>query len=186
MSGPSFTISRTSTLLGPWRPLAANKYDMLVLDTVSTTSAAANFDAAGMVTRLHATSGASGEPKLLLAYVNAGQAEDYRSYWQPSWSAAPPSFVLAPDPDGFKGDHVVKYWDPRWQTIATGMIASAIKSGFNGAYLNWVQGYADPSVTAATAADGVDPKAELIKFVGALRGIGALITQNTNNIRGLF
>jgi len=68
---------------------------------------------------------------------------------------------------------VIQVWQagqgPRWQAIATGMVDSAIRSGFDGAYLDWVQGYADPSVAAAAMADGVDPKAELIRFVGALR-----------------
>jgi hypothetical protein len=32
--------------------------------------------------------------KTLLAYLSIGLANNYRSYWQPSWNSSPPSFIL--------------------------------------------------------------------------------------------
>ncbi|MGH7162172.1 MAG: endo alpha-1,4 polygalactosaminidase, partial [Planctomycetota bacterium] len=91
-----------------------------------------------------------GSGKLCLAYVNVGQAEEYRTYWRPEWRApapdAPgsPSFLLAPDPDGWPGNYPVAYWEPGWRAHLFGSPASlvdaAVEDGFDGAYLDWVLG----------------------------------------------
>ena len=67
-----------------------------------------------------------GSDRLLLAYVDVGQAEDYRDYWQPSWvaptetEAGDPEFLLTIDPDGWSGNYVVAYWDMRWKDLWVG------------------------------------------------------------------
>jgi cysteinyl-tRNA synthetase len=86
----------------------------------------------------------SGGKKIVLAYMSIGQAEDYRSYWQPEWVENPPVWLDAPDPD-WTGDYWVKFWDPGWQAIIYGSPESyldrIIALGFDGIYLDRVDAY---------------------------------------------
>jgi len=137
-------------LHGDVDPVAASRYEMLVLD-------------------------ASARPvpgKLCLAYVNVGEAEAYRPYWKAFWrvpEAGPgvPDYLLAADPDGWRDNYVVAYWDPRWQALlwggVGGMVDEALAAGFDGVFLDWVLAYGDPAVAAA--ASSVDPERAMAKLV---------------------
>ncbi len=108
--------------------------------------------------------------KLCLAYVNVGEAEEYRPYWKTFWRApdpgpAVPNYLLAADPDGWKGNYVVAYWDPRWQAVLWGgagaLVDEALAAGFDGVFLDWVLAYREPSV----AARGADPERAMGRLV---------------------
>jgi hypothetical protein len=105
--------------------LVASHYDMLVIEPTRTdwSSDDKNFDTRGMVTRLKNSQASDGtHRKLIIAYVDIGEAEDWRWYW--TWSkdwdctgdppAAWPDYILACDPDGWTGNYPVAYWDPLW------------------------------------------------------------------------
>lgn len=111
--------------------------------------------------------------KLCLAYVNVGEAEEYRSYWKTFWrppdlGPGVPDYLLAADPDGWKGNYVVAYWDPRWQAVLWGgagsLVDEALAAGFDGVFLDWVLAYREPSV----AARGGDPERAMARLVADL------------------
>jgi cysteinyl-tRNA synthetase len=108
--------------------------------------------------------------KLCLAYVNVGEAEEYRPYWKTFWRAPDPGpgvpdYLLAADPDGWKGNYVVAYWDPRWQGLIWGgagaLVDEALAAGFDGVFLDWVLAYREPAV----AARGGDPERAMARLV---------------------
>ncbi len=86
--------------------LAESDYDLLVVEPGNTLRDEPA-DAAQLVHDLHAKPG--GGNRLVLAYIDVGQAEDYRSYWQDTWQAPTPErpgsppFLITVDPDGWSG-----------------------------------------------------------------------------------
>jgi len=195
--------------------LVASRYDMLVLEPTRTdwSSDDRYFDTRGMVARLKGSPAGDGAPsewvaslpfiskwpfrsdgvhrKVILAYVDIGEAEDWRWYWD--WSkdwdcvGAPPTdwpdYILACDPDGWSGNYPVAYWDEDWKDIViygenqgnhpdrdyTSAIDEAILDGFDGIYLDWVEGYENTDVIAAAQAEGLDPAVEMIAFIQEMR-----------------
>lgn len=87
-----------------------------------------------------------GRRRIVLAYVNIGEAEDYRSYWKKSWAteAGRPEWMGSANAR-WQGDHRVRHWHPDWQAIVFGNAQSIfhrlIKAGFDGAYLDRVDIY---------------------------------------------
>ncbi len=174
--------------------LVASHYDMLVVEPTRTdwSSDDKYFDTRGMVTQLKDSQASDGtHRKLVIAYVDIGEAEDWRWYW--SWSenwdcvgdppADWPDYILACDPDGWAGNYPVAYWDPRWQDVViygqnqnsepygdyTSVIDEVIKDGFDGIYLDWVEGFENEDVVAAAQAEGKDPAVEMIAFIQEMR-----------------
>src|SRR6476469_2805209 len=45
----------------------------------------------------------------VVAYLNIGQAESYRTYWQHGWRVGAPDWLAQADPD-WPGDFFVRYW----------------------------------------------------------------------------
>lgn len=175
---------------GAVEELAESGYDMLVLEPTCTdwSSTDREFDTAEMVENLKASGAGDGvHRKLVLAYIDIGEAEDWRWYW--TWSsdwepgepfpADWPDFIVAPDPDGWEGNYPVAYWEPAWKDIIiygenTGAapgrdyrsaLDEALEHGFDGVYLDWVEGYEDPDVAGEAAAQGVDPAEEMADLI---------------------
>ena len=122
-----------------------------------------------------------GGKRLILAYVDIGEAEDYRTYWQPDWvpprngRKGTPDYILAPDPDGWTGNYVVAYWDQRWKQLWTGsggLIERLAEDGFDGVYLDWVEAYDDDRVIQEANRTGKDPAVEMLNFIQEIRDAG--------------
>ncbi len=155
--------------------LAQSDYDLLVVEPTATVRGNEAFDMAGMVARLHA--GKAG--RLVLAYVDAGQAERFRGYWPKEWTppargkGGQPSFLLTADPDGWHDDFPVAYWDKRWQEVfATGKeseVGRAMRAGFDGLYLDWIDGYSDDAVAAEARRQNVNPAHAMVDFIRTIR-----------------
>lgn len=90
--------------------LARSNYDMLVLEPTRTdwSSDNKNFDTKAMVDSLKNTLASDGvHRKLVIAYIDIGEAEDWRWYWTWSTTWTPgtplpgdwPAYIVAPDPD---------------------------------------------------------------------------------------
>ena len=144
-----------------------SSYDLAVIDAIVTESNNTDYDVASVVSDWHAAS----HPKLVLAYIDVGQAEDFRTYWQPGWTIGNPAWILGNDPDGWEGNYPVAYWDPQWQALWLddgGMLDIVIEAGFDGIYLDWIEAYSDDNVIAAAQAQSVDPRAAMIEWVAAL------------------
>lgn len=174
--------------------LISSRYDMLVLEPTRTdwSSDDRTFDTRGTVARLKGSPAHDGaQRKLVIAYADIGEAEDWRWYW--TWSkdwdctgdppADWPDYILACDPDGWSGNYPVAYWDPRWKDIViygenqssapygdyTSVIDEVLKDGLDGVYLDWVEAYEDETVVAAALAAGKDPAAEMVAFIQEIR-----------------
>jgi cysteinyl-tRNA synthetase len=103
--------------------LAATDYPLLVIEPGQNFTDSP-YDMANIISTLRTAP--DGTERLLLAYVDIGQAEDYRDYWESNWvaptenDAGDPDFLLTIDPDGWSGNYVVAYWDPAWKNMWTG------------------------------------------------------------------
>ena len=174
--------------------LAGSHYDMLVLEPTRTDWSSDDklFDTKRMVQRLRNTKASDGvHRKLIIAYIDIGQAEDWRWYWTWSKEWAPgdplpsdwPDYILTHDPDGWGGNYPVAYWDTRWKDIViygknqdssphgnyNSVIDEVIKDGFDGVYLDWVEGFENSAVIAKAQAEGKDPAVEMINFIQEIR-----------------
>jgi cysteinyl-tRNA synthetase len=177
--------------------LMNSRYDLLVLEPLCTDwsyEEAKRFDTAGMVAKIKASKANNGiDRKLVMAYVNIAEAEDWRWYWiennWPAWEqgkprpAGLPNWILKQDPDGWSGNFPVAYWDADWQDIVifgenTGdnpdrhfksAIDEIIQDGFDGVFMDWVAAFEDDTVIAAAKIAGVDPEEEMIKLIQRIR-----------------
>ena len=78
--------------------------------------------------------------KLFISYISIGEAEDYRSYWQNSWTTGSPSWLDSVDPN-WAGNYKVRYWDTAWQQIIYTYLDTIIHQGFDGAYLDIIDAW---------------------------------------------
>ena len=61
--------------------MAASEYDLVVLDFIPSERGNTDYPMAQVVAWLQNAP----RPKLVLVYIDIGEAEDYRSYWQEGW-----------------------------------------------------------------------------------------------------
>ncbi len=120
-----------------------------------------------------------GGPKLVLAYVSIGEAEDYRWYWQESWDADHDGI---PDPDApswlgpgnpeWEGNYKVKYWEPGWQAIifgdSTSYLDKVVAAGFDGVYLDIIDAYEYWGPDGESGLERVTAEQEMVEFVQAV------------------
>ncbi|UCC61956.1 MAG: endo alpha-1,4 polygalactosaminidase, partial [Anaerolineae bacterium] len=178
--------------------LVASRYDMLVLEPTRTdwSSDDKHFDTGRMVARLKGSAASDGaHRKLVLAYIDIGEAEDWRWYWK--WStgwdctgdrpADWPDYILTCDPDGWTGNYPVAYWDAAWKDVViygrhqgsdpdrdySSVLDEVLLDGFDGIYLDWVEAFEDETVAAAARAVGKDPATEKIAFINEMKQVAA-------------
>ncbi len=158
--------------------IAASTHDMIVLDFIPSEENNTDYPMAEVIAQLHQAH----HPKLVIAYIDIGEAEEYRTYWQPGWDIGNPAWIITGDPDGWEGNYPVAYWYDEWQDIwlneETGLIQAIVDAGFDGIYLDWVEAYSDEAVAAFAAADDADPRQEMIWFVGDLAEFGRARHEN--------
>jgi cysteinyl-tRNA synthetase, unknown class len=86
----------------------------------------------------------SGGDRLVLCYMSIGEAEDYRWYWDPSWTAEPPSWLGPENPD-WPGNYLVDYWNSAWQSLIYGSeeayLDRILEAGFDGVYLDKIDSF---------------------------------------------
>ena len=86
----------------------------------------------------------NGGQRLVISYMSIGEAEDYRYYWQSSWSVGNPTWIKNENPD-WEGNYKVLYWDVGWQAIMYGNNDSYLKkildAGFDGVYLDIIDAF---------------------------------------------
>ena len=144
--------------------IAASGYDMVVLDFIPSEESNTDYPMADVVAQLHGAP----SPKLVIAYVDIGEAEDYRTYWQQGWRVGDPEWIAGDDPDGWEGNYPVAYWHDEWREIwlgEGGTLQQILDAGFDGVYLDWIEAYSDENVVVIAERDGVDPVQEMIWWV---------------------
>ncbi len=161
--------------------LAATGYDMLVIEPGNTFAEDA-YDTQALIGELRHKP--DGSPRILLAYIDIGQAEDYRAYWGKEWRAPKgerpgnPDFIIINDPDGWSGNYPVAYWRQEWKTLwlgEHGIITTLARLGFDGVYLDWVEGYDEESVVKVAQEEGRDAEMEMVLFIEEIGSIGRAV-----------
>ncbi len=160
--------------------LVNSRYDLVVLEPTRSDRGNTEFNTAGMVERLHKSSASVPDrTKLVVAYIDIGQAEDWRTYWTADWVApkggeiGSPDFLITIDPDGWAGNFPVAYWDERWKEIMiqgkNSVLQQVLDDGFDGIYMDWVEAYSDTSVMMAAENEGLNLAQEMIDFISEIR-----------------
>lgn len=158
------------------RKIADSEHDMVVVDYLPSQPHHAAYPMADTVAALK--QGPNGRKRIVIAYLNVGQAEDYRSYWRKGWKPGAPGWILTTDPDGWPGNFPVAYWQPQWRAIATGLARDIAGAGFDGAYLDWVGGFQDATVERRAAQDGIDAADEMAALVQSVGEAARAINPN--------
>ena len=151
--------------------IVESEHDLVVLDFIPSEQQNTDYPIGDVVDRLHEAD----HHKLVLAYIDIGQAEDYRVYWGEDWRIGDPDWIVANDPDGWEGNYPVAYWREEWQAIwlgEDGFVSQIVAAGFDGVYLDWVEAYSDENVATAAGRDFVDPVDEMADWVTALAETG--------------
>ncbi|ERJ95831.1 putative cysteine--tRNA ligase [Selenomonas sp. oral taxon 892 str. F0426] len=82
---------------------------------------------------------ANGGQRLLLSYMSVGEAADYRTYWQPSWTDERPHWLAEPNPE-WPGSYKARYWSQEWHDLLYGSpdayLDKIMAAGFDGAFLD--------------------------------------------------
>ncbi len=153
------------------RACERSAHDLVVIDFIPSEANNTDFPIAEVVANLQSAA----HPKLVLAYIDIGQAEDFRTYWQSGWEPGNPDWIAGPDPDGWAGNYPVAFWRDEWQAIwlrTDGYLQAIIDAGFDGVYLDWVEAYSDPNVKALAEAQGIDARAEMVRWVSRIAAFG--------------
>ena len=156
--------------------LIGTHFDMYVLEPVVTEKGLSDFDISGLVSDIRNYNiNNYGKDPIILAYIDIGQAEDWRWYWQSGWKIGEPDWIVGGDPDDWEGCYPVAYWNLAWENIVIygsgGMshLDESLKAGFDGIYMDWVEGYDDENVITKADADGVNPVNEMFNFIEKIR-----------------
>jgi len=80
-------------------------------------------------------------PRIVLAYVSVGEAEDYRYYWDRAANGGAASFLDRPNPN-WPGNVRVRFWDPAWHAVLfsgrDAWVDRILAAGFDGVFLDTV------------------------------------------------
>ncbi len=168
--------------------LVGTHFDMYVLEPVVTEDEEENFDIAGLITEIRDYNVTNHHKNpVILAYVDMGQAEDWRWYWKAGWGPGNPEWIVAGDPDGWEGNYPVAYWYTGWQDIVIygtdGMshVQATLDAGFDGIYMDWVEAFSDTAVVAKAETDGItNTVTAMLDFIENIRTYARVTATNAN------
>ncbi|MFC1736325.1 endo alpha-1,4 polygalactosaminidase [Candidatus Hydrogenedentota bacterium] len=117
----------------------ATNYDLFIIDLFAGDGAAYT---ASEIDALQTKPG--GAQRQVICYMSIGEVEDYRYYWQTSWTTSPPTWLAAENPN-WPGNFKVRYWDSAWQAIIFGSESAyldrILAAGFDGVYLDIIDAF---------------------------------------------
>ncbi|KAA3643029.1 MAG: hypothetical protein DWQ07_21160 [Chloroflexi bacterium] len=151
--------------------IAESTHDMVVIDFIPSEENNTDYPMQEVIAQWHEAE----TPKLVIAYIDIGEAESYRTYWQADWGIGNPSWIAGDDPDGWEGNYPVAYWYDEWREIwlgTDGYLQAIVDAGFDGVYLDWVEAYSDENVLRLAQEDGVDALQEMVYWVGDIGDFG--------------
>jgi cysteinyl-tRNA synthetase len=124
--------------------------------------------------------------RLVLSYMSIGEAEDYRFYWDPSWSQQRPEWMRSENEE-WGGNYPVDYWRPEWKQIIFGSpqayLDQIIAAGFDGVYLDRVDVYWERREDRSTSQqDMVQFVRELSAYAKALHPSFLIVPQNAEGL----
>ena len=118
------------------KAVGGTAYDLVIMDYSSNGEDDGEFSQE----QIRALKHSPGGPKIVLAYMSIGEAEDYRFYWREEWYDDEPSWLDAENSD-WPGNYKVRFWDPNWQSIVLQYADRLLESGFDGVYLDIIDAY---------------------------------------------
>lgn len=135
-------------------PFAVAAHDLVVLDFARFGDEGSRFTPQ-QINAIKNSAGGDGHRKVATSYISIGEASEFRSHWDASWtangkadsplSATAPSWLGPVNPD-FTESRKVRYWDAGWQDeifndAKTGWLDQIVTQGFDGAYLDIIDAY---------------------------------------------
>lgn len=153
--------------------LRRSGYDLVVIDQTRSLKGEEKFDSRAEVDSIKKSGDSSGE-KIVLCYLDVGEAESYRRYWKNDWGIGDPEWIVAEDPDGWDENYPVKFWRPRWRQIMEKSIDAIVSDGYDGIYLDWIEVYSFPPVERAAESEEIDSKKEIVKFISDIAAYARL------------
>jgi len=115
-----------------------SNYDLIIIDAFFEDILFSSAEISQLKTKYNGTK------RLVIAYMSIGEAENYRYYWQSSWKAGSPDWIVRENPN-WEGNFKVKYWNSAWQKIILGNQSSylnkIINAGFDGVYLDIIDAF---------------------------------------------
>ena len=150
------------------KKLASSHYDLLVIDQTRSIKGEETYNSQKDIALLKKSSNSYGEKKIVVCYLDIGEAESYRWYWRKNWRIGKPAWILAKDPDGWDENYPVRFWDDEWKKIIKQYLDRIIADGYDGVYLDWLEVYSFKPVAEAAKAEGLNSRQELIRFISQL------------------
>jgi polyhydroxybutyrate depolymerase len=144
--------------------LAESSYDLLVVDRNGSLKGEENNNDVDDVSKLRK----GRDDRIIIAYIDVGQAESYRKYWQDDWDIGNPEWIVGADPDGWDDNYCVKFWDNQWKNIMLAQFDELLKAGYDGAYLDWLEVYDYELLISIAEDEGVNLEDEITEFVRIL------------------
>lgn len=163
------------------------EFDLVIIDYSLDGSEEGRFS----VQQINALKDSPGGPKLVLAYMSIGEAEDYRWYWNHNWDTdkdgsqdqGAPRWLDSSNPD-WPGNYKVKYWEPSWQSIIFGSPTSyldkIIDAGFDGIYLDIIDAYEYWGPDGESGQDRESAEQEMVDFVIKIANYARITKGKTN------
>ena len=111
-------------------------YDLVIIDYSSDGGEDGEFSRE----QIGALRNSTGGPKIVLAYMSIGEAEDYRFYWRREWQERRPPWLAEENPS-WPGNYKVQYWQSDWQSIIFQYADRLLDAGFEGVYLDIIDAY---------------------------------------------
>jgi cysteinyl-tRNA synthetase len=152
--------------------MVGSHFDMYVLEPVRSEKWEENFNISGLINEIREYNTIHyRKVPIILAYIDIGQAEDWRWYWEDNWKIGDPDWIIGDDPDGWEGCYPVAFWDTTWQNIVIygyegkSFVEMTLEDGFDGIYMDWVEAFCDSLVVVKAQMDGVDPVNEMFDFI---------------------
>lgn len=175
--------------------LEGTHFDMYVLEPVVTEKGEESFDIAALVKAIRDYNIANyNKNPIILAYIDVGEAENWRWYWDDAWESDPPSswpaWIAGTDPNNWEGNYPVAYWYEDWENIviygygepARSHVEETLKAGFDGIYMDWVEAFDDDNVIAKAQAEvpPVNPAVKMFDFIEKIRTYARTQSPNAN------
>jgi cysteinyl-tRNA synthetase, unknown class len=126
-----------------------------------------------------------GSRRLVIAYMSAGETENYRFYWKPEWNKNRPSW-MGKENKQWPGNYLAQYWQPVWQNIIFGnpnsFVDRIINSGFDGFYVDRADAYYYYGDTQERRSQMADFIIKMTNYMRAKKPDVAILVQNAEEL----
>jgi cysteinyl-tRNA synthetase len=159
------------------KELSQSHYDMYILEPCVTEKGNEAFPIGSLIEEIRNYNRTIyNKDPIILAYVDIGQAEDWRWYWQNQWRPGHPEWIVTKDPDDWEGCYPVAFWHPEWEDIVIygaygkSHLEAILQNDFDGIYMDWVEAFSDEDVIEKASDDGIgDTATAMFDFIEKIR-----------------